>query len=91
MAGHDFIGGLEFSLHEIITSRDQTFLKALVNPKIAKPGRIKLVGEEIAATANTELVKFIPEAQLKDMSGQIFFIIYKIGDSIKKKREFYNG
>ena len=31
----------------------------------------------MAATANTELIKFVPEATLKDMSGQIFFIIYK--------------
>jgi hypothetical protein len=52
-------------------------LKTLTNPKISKPGRVKIIAEEMAATANTELVKFVPEATLRDMSGQIFFIIYK--------------
>ena len=36
------------------------------------------MAEELAATANTEHVMFVPEVSgLKDMSGQIFFIIYK--------------
>jgi hypothetical protein len=52
-------------------------LKTLTNPQISKPGRVKIIAEEMAATANTELVKFVPEATLRDMSGQIFFIIYK--------------
>lgn len=67
---HDFIGELAFTLHEVVTTRDQTLAKALVNAKIAKPGRIKIHGEEMAATSNTELVMFTPEASnLKDMSG----------------------
>ena len=67
-----------FTLHEVVTTRDQTLTKPLVNPKVAKPGRIKIHGEEMAATSNQELIMFTPEASnLKDMSGQIFFIIYK--------------
>lgn len=69
LAGHDFIGLLEFSLHEIVTCRDQTLVKPIINPKITKPGKIKMIAEEIQATSNTELIKFVPEAQLKDMSG----------------------
>jgi hypothetical protein len=75
---HDFIGELEFSLHEIVTTRDQSMTKPLVNNQHAKPGRIRIHAEEMQSTANTEHVMFVPEAtNLKDMSGQIFFIIYK--------------
>jgi hypothetical protein len=78
LQSHDFIGELLFTLHEVVTTRDQTLTKPLVNPKVAKPGRIKIHGEEMAATSNQELIMFTPEASnLKDMSGQIFFIIYK--------------
>lgn len=75
---HDFIGELEFALHEVVTSRDQTLSKMLVNPQKKSPGTVFIHGEEMAAQANTEHVMFVPEVTgLKDMSGQIFFIVFK--------------
>jgi len=78
LPSHDFIGEIEFQLHEIVTTRDQSLTKPLFNAQRAKPGIIHITAEELAATANTEHVMFMPEATgLKDMSGQLFFIIYK--------------
>ena len=52
--------------------------KPLVNQKFAagKAGRIVISAEEVAATANTEVVIFNPIGNLQD-SGLCFFIIYR--------------
>lgn len=46
--GHDFVGSLEFALHEVVTSRDQTLEKQLENAQrgAGKNGTIKIIGEE---------------------------------------------
>lgn len=35
LKGHDYVGCLEFALHEVVTARDQTLDKPLVNPQRA--------------------------------------------------------
>ena len=40
LGAHDFIGELLFSMHEVVTARDQILTRPLVNQKIAKPGSI---------------------------------------------------
>ena len=47
-AGQDFVGELEFALHEVVTARDQTLIKSLENKDRAsgKSGLIKIMGEE---------------------------------------------
>lgn len=49
LAAHDFIGELEFTLHEIVTTINQQMTKPLHNVKHARPGRIKIHAEEMAA------------------------------------------
>jgi len=44
---------LEFTLHEVVTTRDQQLAKDLVNPSKAKPGKVIINAEEVAATQNT--------------------------------------
>jgi hypothetical protein len=48
MEGHDFVGGLEFTLHEVVTARDQTLERPLINEARAqgKSGIIRITGEE---------------------------------------------
>jgi len=78
LSKHDFIGSLEFQLHEVVTSRDQTMMKPLLN-KNRQPGtsgRIYIHAEEQVATANTEIVIFNPVAALRE-SGVCFFIVYR--------------
>ena len=45
---HDFIGSLEFTLHEVVTMRDQTLEKPLLNEErpFGKSGYIRITGEE---------------------------------------------
>ena len=50
--------------------------KPLVNPKIAKAGNVVISAEEQAASANSNLVLFTPQANLKN-SNLCFFIIYR--------------
>ena len=45
---HDFIGELEFTLHEVVTMRDQTLEAPLHNSlcAVGKSGMIRITGEE---------------------------------------------
>jgi hypothetical protein len=44
---HDFLGSLEFQLHDVVTCLNQTFAKPLQNPKIpSAKGQIKIIAEE---------------------------------------------
>ena len=78
LSKHDFIGSLEFQMHEVVTARDQIMTKTLVNNKWAagKAGRVVISAEEQQATANSEFVMFEPQATLPDMNV-CFFIIYR--------------
>lgn len=33
LSSHDFIGGLDFTLHEVVTARDSKAIKAIINEK----------------------------------------------------------
>lgn len=77
LTAHDFIGDFEFSLHQVVTARDQTLTKAMVNKQISKPGRIVIIAEEVSATSNSEIVIFNPEMRQLNSSGLCFFIIYR--------------
>ena len=78
LSAHDFIGTYEFSLHEVVTVRDQIMTKDLVNPnkQAGKSGKIIIAAEEVAATANTEVAIFNPIGTLAE-SGLCFFLIYR--------------
>ena len=75
---HDYIGSLDFTLHEIVTARDQIMTKPLQNDSRAagKSGKIVISAVEQEATANAEIVIFNPISSLPD-SGLSFFIIYR--------------
>ena len=78
LSKHDFIGALEFQLHEVVTSRDQIMSKDLIcdKRKPGKSGKIHITAEEVEATANAEMVIFNPAAKFNE-SGLCFFIIYR--------------
>lgn len=78
LSKHDFIGMLQFQLHEVVTARDQIMTKTLINENraVGKSGRIVISAEEVTATANSEIVMFNPVATLPDQ-GLCFFIIYR--------------
>ena len=44
-ASHDHVGGLEFTLHEVVTAKDQILIKPISNSK--KDALIEIAGEEI--------------------------------------------
>ena len=54
LGAHDYIGYLEFTLHEVVTARDQILGKNLVNENraVGKSGFIVITGEEQAALGN---------------------------------------
>ena len=78
LSAHDFIGSLEFTLHEVVTARDQIMGKDLVCSArgVGKSGKIFVSGEEQKATDNGEIVIFNPVAQLNE-DALCFFIIYR--------------
>lgn len=56
-AGHDLVGEIQFALHEVVTSRDQTLVRNLeCNLRPAgKSGKIKIIGDEKQGLNNEEI------------------------------------
>ena len=56
-AGHDTVRSVEFSVHEVVTSRDQTLERQLENQQrqAGKSGIIKITGEERSAGSKEEV------------------------------------
>ena len=78
LARHDFIGKYQFTLHEVVTARNQIVTRPLVNRDRAagKSGRIVISAEELRVSTNAQVVIFDPVAAMPD-DGLCFFIIYR--------------
>lgn len=79
---HDFIGELEFMLHEVVTARNQILRKNLVNnsQKGRNNGVVILTAEENHGTKNNEMIDFEMRAILNSSAAagaydKMFFII----------------
>lgn len=57
LEGHDFVGGLEFTLHEVVTARDQLLERPLVCPTraVGLSGVIRITAEEKSLQSAEEL------------------------------------
>ena len=77
-ASHDFVGSLEFSVHEVVTGRDQTLIKPLDNSNRAagQSGTIKITGEEKAVSSKEEVIMKMC-ATFSSTSNMNFFLIHK--------------
>lgn len=77
LSKQDYIGTMEFAMHEVVTARDQTLRKNVINPNLnTKTTFVTIIAEEITVTANNELVIFAPQARINE-SGLAFFLIYR--------------
>ena len=78
LAGHDFVGSLEFTVHEVVTCRDQTLERPLENQQRAagQSGTIKITGEERKASSQEE-ISMQMRASFPSTSGMNFFLIHK--------------
>lgn len=74
LRAQEFIGHLEFQLHQIVTSKDQTFLQPIVNPARKNNGKVKIVGEEKKESGQTAIMKLQGSI---DQQGPLFFIVWK--------------
>jgi len=77
-AGHDKAGSCEFSVHEVVTCRDQTLARPLENTSRAAgaSGTIKITGEERNASSQEE-VQMKMRASFPSNGGMNFFLIHK--------------
>ena len=77
-SGHDHVGSIEFTLHEVVTSRDQTLERPLESKERAagKSGIIRVTGEEKKKGNDQELI-MRPRATLGQTSGMCFFLVMK--------------
>jgi hypothetical protein len=76
LSAQELIGTLEFQLHQVVTSRDQTLLMPLVNSKRKNNGRVRVTGEEKKMSQKTEIVLLKLKGRLAN-SGSSFFIVWK--------------
>jgi len=86
-ASHDHVGTLQFALHEVVTARDQTLEKHLVNPQrqAGKSGSIVITGEEKTAGGASEEILMKVKTRFPSTAGMNFFLINKqIGPQIWK-------
>ena len=79
LEGHDYIGSLEFSIHEVVRGRDGMLVKPLVNDARGggKSGTIKITGEE-RVVGSKEEVNMTMRATFPDMRGFNFFLLHKL-------------
>ena len=78
LQGHDYIGFLEFSVHEIVTRRDQTLERPLLNENrpAGQSGTVMITGE-IKSNQTQEEVIMQMRATFPSKSGMNFFLIHK--------------
>lgn len=81
---HDFIGELEFMLHEVVTARNQILRKNLVNnaDKARYNGVVILTAEENHGNKNNEMIDFEMRTTLNSSAAasahdSLFFIIQR--------------
>lgn len=83
LSKHDFIGKLEFYMHQIVTQPNQTVMANLVQGDRMQESRVVIVAEEQSAGSNREQVCFVPEAKFiggtaaRIQDNLCFFIISK--------------
>jgi hypothetical protein len=79
LSGHDYVGSLEFSIHEVVRSRDRILSKPLVNTNRAegRSGIIKITGEE-RVLGSKEEVEMQVRSTFPNMSGFNFFLVHKL-------------
>jgi len=79
LEGHDYIGSLEFSIHEVVRSRDGIMSKQLVNAARGegRSGVIKITGEE-RVIGSKEEIEMSMRATFPTMTGYNFFLVHKL-------------
>mmetsp|Transcript_37509 Transcript_37509/g.49311 ORF Transcript_37509/g.49311 Transcript_37509/m.49311 type:complete len:163 (+) Transcript_37509:419-907(+) len=79
LAGHDFVGSLEFSIHEVVTSRDRVLERPIVNTARAegRSGIIKITGEE-RSVGSKEEVEMVVRSTFPSQGGFNFFLVHKL-------------
>lgn len=75
LGAQEFIGSVEFQLHQVVTSKDQTYVAQIQNDARKKNGTLKITGEEKKMSAG-QLCCMQLKGSLND-SGYLFYIIWK--------------
>ena len=77
-ASHDFVGGVEFTLHEVVTQRDQTLVRQLESKDraVGKSGTVRITGEE-KKLGNLQEVVMKVKATFGSTTGMNFFLVMK--------------
>ena len=83
---HDFIGSLEFQMHEVVTSGDQIMTKTLINSKrkVGTSGRIVISAEETATTATGETTEAAEESKQQPVVAAADCIAVSDDEQFKK-------
>ena len=75
---HDYIGSVQFALHEVVTAREQTLERLISNDARAegKSGLLKVTAEEKTLKSSEEVFMKC-SASFPSMTGMYFFLIHK--------------
>jgi hypothetical protein len=75
---HDYIGSVQFALHEVVTAREQTLERLISNDARAegKSGLLKVTAEEKTLKSSEEVFMRC-SASFPSMTGMYFFLIHK--------------
>lgn len=77
LSKHDFIGEIDFMLHEVVTTSNQTLKRQIENTqfKDRNNGTIIITADEGGTSKNNEMVEMELSAVFKDHAGYNFFIV----------------
>ena len=76
LKAQEYIGKLEFQLHQVVTGRDQTLVAPLENSERKDNGKIKITGEEKKMSASNQLLLIQLKGNLQTRD-YVFFILWK--------------
>ena len=75
MSAQEYIGSVEFQLHQVVTALNQTYATDIKNTTRKNNGKLHIVGEEKKQVAGENALITL-EGQVNS-SNDVFFIIWK--------------
>ena len=73
----EYIGSVEFQMHQVVTSINQTYSAKVHNPSRKNNGTLHITGEEKQRTSGSQTAMVKLEGFITQETGPVFYIVWK--------------
>ena len=77
LQAQEYIGSVEFQMHQVVTALDQTYSAKVQNPSRKHNGTLKITGEEKQRNHGSQTAVIKIQGSITQESGPVFFILWK--------------